>query len=1715
MAATRPQRPKAFDLSSVDTPASRHRLRGSKDKGSLSSIHPRDNVFKLKSAKTYFPSIAEFNDPITYIDSIRAEAEQYGIIKIVAPPSWNPSFSLDTKNFRFKTRLQQLNVLDGNNRAKKNYSEKVLAFHEKVFNKHMKIPILDKKTIDLHNLKTQVCQRGGVEAVIKNKLWAEVGRSLGYDNKSCTSLSNSLKVTFLNFIKPYEDYLSTDSNEFGIHKPGESSNPESTVPSNLPPEKNQLVKDDDIESSSDDEDFWTNYGFEDSPNLYSLSEFQNKSDLFKKSMFQSFFQNSSPYTTNPVPLDVVEKRFWSLVKNQDEDFVVEYGADLASSIYGSGFPTPELDPLDPYTSSGWNLTNIPKSKNSLFPFLKEEVDGMTIPWLYVGMCMSAFCWHNEDHYTYSINYMHWGEPKTWYGVPGSQSDLFESTVKKHLPELFESNPNILFHLVTMVSPQIFKDNGVDVFTIDQYPVNFATPDWIPFGLSSIKYYQRHKRHPVFCHEELIYNINQKYLDSGGTRPDWLLLSMHDLVLTEIHLREDILNFFSYNQKSLPMKQVMLDEFIRTNTETSFNSDSSSSYCVNCSECFKLCFFSFIYIRNQNFGSFVCLQCFKKKYHSDTSKYKTNEISLVFRSSNTDLQSKSFQTSENSTKWINSVWKIIYPYASDTFSTSSTSHSMKSILNTINVSPNINKFDYNPIVVPTNYSSIILAEIRSLVNYSTYLLGTEDTPMFIQEYHLQLLEFVKKSNLLCFISQCLLKQFGKLDKLKDCLKSTIDLAYKVKDPLVLINDIKQETQSTNDPSQKEIPSSHSEVFKELSILIDPKKDISIDNLQGSALPPLPHLKTTNTALKNEHSKKSAANFGSPNKDDDFTTRSHITSSGSRSSRPKRSTAQYKNPSFSYAAYITSPFLDESTPSESHSLEPEDVYDFCSRKSKQETLTAIEYIFSKLKINIRSKSQTKDISLAHIDKLLKEFSKLKVDCPEANAIKAWYSQNIQLQRAAQGFINSMAHFNLINRECSVCASDKSICEYLYFDITSFENSSLSQCNELIKWLDDSNIFYPEYSILADLVPKLEWVVSLKNEFAARSLDMNKLVYYLEEAIKLKIPPNQYEFTRLRSERASVINWEEEVAEILGISVRKNAKSKILTLRKSATLMERANNFQFFPRYYEDLKEVNNMILKLQSSCDLLVEQASNDYFPSRPTLEEAQKLYSTLKDFDKKNTFEFSPNTKPELEQFILDSEKWLFEVKSAFTRPNATRSISNILISVHQTTQRSLNIVSQIANSIIPSDGMKEKRLEKLDFDLNNILYFVDEDNDFRAGQVSNTRAKLKPLREILCVCQSTDTGSKIKCLTCPIVFHTKCLKLSKDSNNEYTQSPCPVCLQNSLFTYSTKNPSLTSVNLLIEKGRRLNLVCPELDLLLNIALDVRSISSTINKCIEPLEKLSGDRTKNMKYKHLHDSICRAILLITTGLEVNIANENVGSISSIGTYFDITFRKKLFNMSLNNPQISEGFLAERKRRTRYNPKQTLPKTTSNSEMERSSLLLLGQHKKRKASGEKISVYSSDSQEEVPLEARLFKEEASLRGFDSSTKSFKSKPSSSAKRFTEKESKAHLLSTSSIEKLNHEICVCRATPKTDPNWHRYNNFIIQCDFCREYFHINCVLVPEDQAAEILYFQNLRKNYKTAEPLNISMSSFHKGMAFMCPICSYTKNIPYEYGEIILDD
>ena len=71
----------------------------------------------------------------------------------------------------------------------------------------------------------------------------------------------------------------------------------------------------------------------------------------------------------------------------------------------------------------------------------QVVPGVTDPMLYIGMLFSMFCWHKEDVNLYSMSYNHHGEPKTWYGVPGSRSARASGCVVGVGPSMVGVGPN--------------------------------------------------------------------------------------------------------------------------------------------------------------------------------------------------------------------------------------------------------------------------------------------------------------------------------------------------------------------------------------------------------------------------------------------------------------------------------------------------------------------------------------------------------------------------------------------------------------------------------------------------------------------------------------------------------------------------------------------------------------------------------------------------------------------------------------------------------------------------------------------------------------------------------------------------------------------------------------------------------------------------------------------------------------------------------------------------------------------------------------------------------------------------------------------------------------------------------------------------------------------------------------------------------------------------
>ena len=275
------------------------------------------------------------------------------------------------------------------------------------------------------------------------------------------------------------------------------------------------------------------FGFEDG-GVYSLKQFQDKARSFKEGHFNPKMPiDPATNAKRRVTEDDIEREFWRLVESIKETVEVEYGADIHSTTHGSAFPTVERNPRDGYSTDPWNLNMLPYHPQSLFRFINSDISGMTVPWLYVGMVFSTFCWHAEDHYTYSANYQHFGETKTWYGIPGEDAAKFEDAMRAAVPELFETQPDLLFQLVTLLTPEQLQKAGVRVYALDQragdfivtFPqayhagfnhgfnfneaVNFAPPDWEPFGELGVQRLQQFRRQPCFSHDELLLAAAQR------------------------------------------------------------------------------------------------------------------------------------------------------------------------------------------------------------------------------------------------------------------------------------------------------------------------------------------------------------------------------------------------------------------------------------------------------------------------------------------------------------------------------------------------------------------------------------------------------------------------------------------------------------------------------------------------------------------------------------------------------------------------------------------------------------------------------------------------------------------------------------------------------------------------------------------------------------------------------------------------------------------------------------------------------------------------------------------------------------------------------------------------------------------------------------------------------------------------------------------------------
>ncbi|CAI0446292.1 unnamed protein product [Linum tenue] len=265
---------------------------------------------------------------------------------------------------------------------------------------------------------------------------------------------------------------------------------------------------------------------------YTFQEFEAKAKSFEKSYLKKYTKKGG--TLSPLETETL---YWKATV--DKPFSVEYANDMPGSAFSvrknSGREGIIVEGMT-VGETEWNMRGVARAKGSLLRFMKEEIPGVTSPMLYIAMMFSWFAWHVEDHDLHSLNYMHMGAGKTWYGVPKEAAVAFEEVVRVH-GYGGEINPLVTFAVLgektTVMSPEVFIRAGVPCCRLVQnagefvvtFPrayhsgfshgfncgeaSNIATPEWLRVAKDAAIRRASINYPPMVSHFQLLYDLTSE------------------------------------------------------------------------------------------------------------------------------------------------------------------------------------------------------------------------------------------------------------------------------------------------------------------------------------------------------------------------------------------------------------------------------------------------------------------------------------------------------------------------------------------------------------------------------------------------------------------------------------------------------------------------------------------------------------------------------------------------------------------------------------------------------------------------------------------------------------------------------------------------------------------------------------------------------------------------------------------------------------------------------------------------------------------------------------------------------------------------------------------------------------------------------------------------------------------------------------------------------
>lgn len=190
------------------------------------------------------PSEEEFAEPWRFLASVRPLLEQYGLVRVIPPPTWKPRFVLDTRSLRVTVEPQRVYQLLEQNGARMKFIAELREFLEARGTPLTRIPVVGGRDLDLQKLFRTVKALGGHHRVVAGRRWPEVVAALGL---STAHSSYMLRQHYAKILLAYEQHLDQQSRSAGApptaHPPpalaaaeqGAASSPLPLCPISLPP----------------------------------------------------------------------------------------------------------------------------------------------------------------------------------------------------------------------------------------------------------------------------------------------------------------------------------------------------------------------------------------------------------------------------------------------------------------------------------------------------------------------------------------------------------------------------------------------------------------------------------------------------------------------------------------------------------------------------------------------------------------------------------------------------------------------------------------------------------------------------------------------------------------------------------------------------------------------------------------------------------------------------------------------------------------------------------------------------------------------------------------------------------------------------------------------------------------------------------------------------------------------------------------------------------------------------------------------------------------------------------------------------------------------------------------------------------------------------------------------------------------------------------------